>query len=59
MTTTFLPTLARPIDMTIDYENRVASVKVPGVVDGNIGPLRNAVTGDAHRALGGDHRSGP
>jgi hypothetical protein len=51
MTTTFLPTLARPIDLTFDYDNRTASVHVPGVVEESIGPLRNVVTGDPHRAL--------
>ncbi len=51
MTTTFLPTLARKIDLAMDYDNRTASVRVPGVVDETVGPLRNAVTGDAHRAL--------
>jgi hypothetical protein len=51
MTSTFLPTLSRPIDLTFDYDQRVASLRVAGVVDETIGPLRNAVTGDPHRAL--------
>ena len=50
MTTTVLPTLAKPIDMSIDIENRRASVRVPGVVDETVGPLLNAVTGQPHRA---------
>lgn len=51
MSSTFLPTLMRPIEMTIDYDNRTGSVRVPGVLEETIGPLRNAVTGDPHRAL--------
>jgi hypothetical protein len=51
MTSTFLPTLARPIELTFDYGNRTADVRVPGVVEESIGPLRNAVTGEPHRAL--------
>jgi hypothetical protein len=51
MTSTFLPTLARKIDLTMDYDNRTASVRVAGVVDETVGPLRNAVTGAAFRAL--------
>ena len=30
----------------MDYDNRTASVRVAGVVDETVGPLRNAVTGD-------------
>jgi len=51
MTSTFLPTLARPINLTFDYDNRTATVHIPGVMEQSIGPLRNAVTGDPHRAL--------
>lgn len=51
MTSTFLPTLTRRIDMAFDYDNRTASVRVDGLVEEAIGPLRNAVTGAPHRAL--------
>src|SRR5437867_2154388 len=50
MTTTFLPTLAKKIDLTMDYDNRTASVRVAGVVDETVGPLRNQVTGNPSRA---------
>ena len=50
MTTKFLPTLARPIDLSIDVEKRLATVRVPGVVDGKIEPIRNPVTGAESRA---------
>jgi hypothetical protein len=50
MVTKFLPTLARPIDLKIDVDNRLAMVKVPDVVDGRIEPIRHPVTGAASRA---------
>ena len=50
MVTKFLPTLAKPIDLSIDVEKRVASVKVRGVVDGKMEPIRNPVTGAESRA---------
>jgi hypothetical protein len=50
MTETFLPTLSKAIDLNIDVENRIASVKVAGVVDGAIEPIRNPVTGQPSRA---------
>jgi hypothetical protein len=51
MTSTFLPTVSEAIDMSYDYDNRKASIRVPGIVDQTVGPLRNAITGDPHRAL--------
>ncbi len=50
MVTTFLPTLAKPIDLSLDLENRRASIRVPGVVDGTVGPILNQVTGKPNRA---------
>ncbi len=50
MVTEFLPTLSRPIDMTIDYDNRRASVRVPDVVEGTVGPILNPVNGKPNRA---------
>jgi hypothetical protein len=51
MSSTFLPTLARRIDLTFDYDSRTATLRVPDLMEQSIGPLRNAVTGDPHRAL--------
>ena len=51
MSSTFLPTLVRPIEINIDYDNRTGSVRIPGVLDETVGPLKNAVTGAPHRAL--------
>jgi hypothetical protein len=50
MVTTFLPTLARPIELSLDVENRRASVHVPGIVDGVVGPILNQVNGNPTRA---------
>ena len=37
--TEFLPTLYKPIELTIDYSARTARVKVPGVVEGRPSPF--------------------
>jgi hypothetical protein len=50
MVTKFLPTVAKPIEMTMDLENRTATVRVNDMVDGTVGPLRNQVTGNPSRA---------
>ena len=50
MTSTFLPTLAKPIDLRIDVNERMATVRVAGVVDGKVEPIRNPVTGAPSRA---------
>ena len=44
----FLPTLSRPIQLTINYTGHTAQVKVPGLVEGKAEPIRNPVTGAAH-----------
>jgi len=46
--TEYLPTLYKPIDLTIDYSARTARVKVPGVVEGSAESIRNPVTGAPH-----------
>jgi hypothetical protein len=48
--TSFLPTLARPIQLDIDIDARTASIFIPGVVQGSVAPIRNARTGAAQRA---------
>ena len=50
MTSTFLPTLAKPIDLSIDVDGRHAKVTVPGVVEGAVAPIKNPVTGAESRA---------
>ena len=49
MTSTFLPTVAKPIELTGDIESRTATIRVPGLVTGDVGPITNAVTGAPHR----------
>ena len=45
-----LETLAKPIDLEIDVENRTGRISVPGVFETTGEPIRNPVTGDIHRA---------
>ena len=46
--TEFLPTLYKPIELTIDYPARTAQVRVPGVLEGKAESIRNPVTGSPH-----------
>jgi hypothetical protein len=46
--TEFLPTLYKPIDLTIDYAGRTARVKVSGVIEGRADSIRNPMTGAPH-----------
>jgi hypothetical protein len=47
--TQFLPTLYKPITLTINYADRTARVKVPGLVEGRGESIRNPVTGASHQ----------
>lgn len=47
--TKLLPTLFKPIQLTIDLPARTARVGVPGVVDGHAESIRNPVTGADHQ----------
>jgi hypothetical protein len=49
MTATFLPTVTRKIELSADMESRTGTIRVPGLVTGDIGPITNAVTGAPHR----------
>ncbi len=49
MTSKFLPTVAKTIDLTADIDGRTATIRVPGLVTGDISPITNAVTGAPHR----------
>jgi hypothetical protein len=49
--TKFLPTLYQPIDLRIDMKSLSAKVKVEGVVEGEISPIKNPITGAEHRAM--------
>jgi hypothetical protein len=44
----YLPTLFKPIQLTIDYAGRTAQVSVPGLVEGKAESIRNPVTGAPH-----------
>ena len=45
-----LETLFKPISLTIDVENRIGHISIPDVFETKGEPIRNAVTGDIHRA---------
>ncbi len=47
--TEYLPTLFKPIDLSIDYQKRTAKVRVPGLLDGQAESIRNPVTGQPHQ----------
>ena len=47
--TEFLPTLYKPINLTIDLAARTARVAVPGVVEGQAETIRNPVTNAPHK----------
>ncbi len=42
--------LVKPIEMNCDFEARTASIVVPGVIEAEIQPIRNTVTGEPHHA---------
>ena len=43
-----LPTLVKPIDLSVDVDKRMARLHVPGVVEGSAEPIKNPVTGTTH-----------
>src|SRR5439155_19188073 len=46
-----LPALSAPIELSVDRAARKATVRIPGLVENEIEPIRNPVTGEEHRAL--------
>lgn len=50
MCTTYHEPLFMPIEMEINMEGRTASLKVPGIIETSVEPLKNPVTGAEHRA---------
>lgn len=48
--TKLLPTQVRSIDLQIDVNAATAQVRVPGLVESKGEPMRNPMTGEAHRA---------
>jgi hypothetical protein len=52
----FAPTFAKmhdpvfaPIEFYLDLDNRIGRVRIPGIIDTSIEPIRNPVTGKGHR----------
>lgn len=50
MCSTVHPPVVAPIRLSIDVEERTATLSVPELVDATVEPIRNPVTGAAHRA---------
>jgi len=48
MVTKFLPTIFKPIELTINMKDRTATVRVPDLVEGKGESIRNPVTGADH-----------
>ena len=48
--TSALPTQYKPIELKIDEKSGTASVRVPGVLEGAVEPIKNPITGAPHRA---------
>jgi hypothetical protein len=47
--TNFLPTQFKPIDLALDVEARTARLRVPGLLECTVDPIKNPVTGDPQR----------
>jgi hypothetical protein len=45
-----LPTLFAPIEFGLDSAARTAAIRIPGIVENVIEPIRNPVTGEEHHA---------
>jgi hypothetical protein len=43
-------TVAAPIELEYDHEGRNARVRIPGLAESDVEPIRNPVTGEEHRA---------
>lgn len=50
MCSTYHEPLFMPIELELDMDKRTARVRVPGLVETAVEPLRNQVTGAEHRA---------
>jgi hypothetical protein len=48
--TSALPTQVKPIELKIDQKAGTAQVRVKGLVESDVQPIKNPVTGAAHRA---------
>ena len=48
---TVLDPIYVPIELSTDRDARVAALKVPGLGEFRVGPIKNPVTGEEHRAI--------
>jgi hypothetical protein len=49
MITRYLPTIYKPIDLSIDISGGRAHVRIPGLIDAEATPIKNPMTGAVHR----------
>jgi hypothetical protein len=47
---TYHDTIVKPVDIEADLEGREGRVRIEGVIDTDVEPIRNPVTGNIHRA---------
>ncbi len=47
---TVLPTAVAPIELTLDRGRRTGRLRIPGIGESEVEPIRNPVTGQEHRA---------
>jgi hypothetical protein len=45
-----LEPMIAPLDVQIERDKRLATIRIPGVAEAQIEPIKNAVTGEEHRA---------
>ncbi len=48
--TTLESVVVAPITLEVDREERTAKVRIPGIAEADVEPIKNPVTGEAHRA---------
>lgn len=47
---TVLDPIFKPIEFSVNIEERTARLVVPGIIESTIDPIRNPITGNKHRA---------
>ncbi len=45
-----IETLLAPITLTVDREKRRATIRIPGIAESNVEPIKSPATGEEHRA---------
>lgn len=45
-----METLFAPISFNVDREKRCATVRIPGIAESDVEPIKNPISGEEHRA---------